>query len=306
MKILFLGAGGVGGYFGGRLAEAGADVEFLVRPQRAGQLARDGLVVKSPFGEIRLPVKTVFAENLKPEYDIAVITSKAYGLEAAISAVMPAVGPRAAVLPFLNGMRHLDVLKKRFGTQRVLGGVAYIAATLSPAGEVLHLNRTHKLAFGELDRSRSPRCEALAAVMAEAKFDSVCSDDIGLDLWEKFVFLAALAAMTCLMRAAVGTIMQAADGERLMLAMHDECASIARASGFAPRPEALAGHRKMLTERGSGFTASMLRDIERGGPTEGEHIVGDMVRRGAQLNVATPLLSVALCHLEAYEASRIR
>ncbi|MBI4189080.1 MAG: 2-dehydropantoate 2-reductase [Betaproteobacteria bacterium] len=304
MKILILGAGGIGGYFGGCLAKSGADVTFLVRPARAAQLARHGLIVKSPFGDLELAVKTVLAGQLTPGYDMIMITLKAYDLDAALTAVAPAVGANSAVLPFLNGVRHLDLIAARFGDKRVLGGVAYIAATLNADGEVVHLNQIHKLAFGELSGERSARCEALASVMAKARFNSVLSDTIRLDLWEKFVFLSTLAGMTCLMRAGVGAIMQARDGETLMLEMFEECRKVAAANGYAPRPQALENTRKMLTERGSGFTASMLRDIERGGPTEGEHIVGDMLRRAEELKIEAPLLRAALCHLQAYEAIR--
>jgi len=304
MKILVLGAGGIGGYFGGRLVAAGADVTFLVRPARAAQLAKQGLIVKSPFGDLKLAVATVLAGELAPGYDVIMITPKAYDLDAALAAVAPAVGANAAVLPLLNGVRHLDAIAARFGAQSVLGGVAYIAATLNADGEVLHLNQIHKLVFGELNGGRSARCEALAAAMAKAGFASVLSDTISLDLWEKFVLLATLAGMTCLMRASVGAIMQAREGEALMLEMFGECRKVAAACGFEPRAPALETARAMLTERGSGFAASMLRDIERGGPTEGEHIVGDMLRRAGQYGIATPLLRVALCHLQTYEAGR--
>jgi len=304
MKILILGAGGIGGYFGGRLVAAGVDVTFLVRPARAEQLAKQGLVVTSPFGDLKLAVKTVLAAPIAAGYDVVMITPKAYDLDAALAAVAPAVGADTAVLPFLNGVRHIDVIAARFGARRTLGGVAYIAATLNADGEVAHLNQIHKLAFGELTGERSARCVALAAVTAQAKFDSALSDTISLDLWEKFIFLTALAGMTCLMRASVGAVMQARDGAALMLEMLEECRQVAAASGCAPRPQSLQNSRNMLTERGSGFTASMLRDIERGGPTEGEHIVGDMLRRAAELKIKTPLLRVALCHLQTYEAGR--
>lgn len=304
MKILILGAGATGGYFGGRLAAAGADVTFLVRPARAAQLAANGLVVKSPFGNLALRVNTVLADHITSEFDIAIITPKAYDLEPAIAAIAPAVGPDTAVLPFLNGMRHIDVLQSRFGAKRVLGGVAHIAATLNAEGEVLHLNQLHALTFGELDGGRSARCEELAAVMAEAGFKSRRSDNISLELWEKFVFLTALAGMTCVMRASVGAIVSTRDGAALMLEMLDECREIAAASGFAPREKPLAEYRRLLTEKGSAFTASMLRDVERGGPTEADHIVGDMLYRAEQHGIAAPLLRVALCHLQTYEAGR--
>ena len=301
MKILVLGAGGIGGYFGGRLAAAGADVTFLVRPRRAEQLAKNGLVIKSPCGDLQRPVATVLAEQLQPGYDLIFLTCKAYDLAAAIDAIAPAVDKRTALLPALNGMRHLDVLKYKFGEDRVLGGVAQIAVTLTPEGEIHHLGEFHVSTFGELSGQRSPRCEAFARICANANFTSRPSDNIQLELWEKFVFLCTLAGMTCLMRASVGAIARTADGEALIREMLEECRKVAAASSHEPRPGVLARYVSLLTDRKSGFTASMLRDIERKGPTEGEHIVGDMLRRARQFKIDAPLLRVAFSHLQAYE-----
>lgn len=304
MKILVLGAGGIGGYFGGRLAAAGADVVFLVRPKRAAQLADKGLVIKSPHGDMQRTVNTMLAADLKPVYDLVVLACKAYDLDMAITAITPAVGPHTAILPTLNGLRHIDVLQDTFGAARVLGGLAQIAVTLAPEGEIRHLSDFHLLVFGERSGGRSPRCDAFAQLCAEANFTARLSDTINLELWEKFVFLATLAGMTCLMRASVGAIMRADDGETLMRDMLEECRRIASAAGHPPRADTLARYAGLLTERGSSFAASMLRDVERGGPTEGEHIVGDMVQRGKALGIATPLLRTALCNLQTYERGR--
>ena len=304
MKILVLGAGGTGGYFGGRLAQAGADIAFLVRPNRATQLAQRGLVIKSPAGDAKVPVATVLAEDLKPVYDLVLLTCKAYDLEAAIASLASAVGPHTAILPTLNGLRHVDILSENFGAAHVLGGFAQIAVTLTRDGEIQHLGNFHVLAFGERSGGHSPRCEAFAQLCAKANFTSRLSDNINLELWEKFVFLATLAGMTCLMRASVGAIMRAEDGEALMRDMLEECRKVAAASGHPPRAEAMARYLNLLTERGSGFTASMLRDIERGGAIEGEHIVGDMLRRGKARGLVTPLLRAALCSLQTYERGR--
>ncbi|MBX9811015.1 MAG: 2-dehydropantoate 2-reductase [Burkholderiales bacterium] len=304
MKILILGAGGIGGYYGGRLAAAGADVTFLVRPRRAEQLAKNGLVIKSPRGDLQQPVATVLAEHLRPGYDLIFLTCKAYDLAAAIDAVTPAVDARTALLPALNGVRHLDVLKEKFGVDRMLGGVAQIAVTLTLEGEIHHLGEFHVLTFGELSGQRSPRCEEFARLCANANFTSRLSDNIQLELWEKFVFLCTLAGMTCLMRTSVGAIARSDEGTALMREMLGECRRVAAASGHEPRPEVLARYVGMLTDRTSDFTASMLRDIERGGPIEGEHIVGDMLRRARALNIDAPLLRVAHTHLQAYEHGR--
>ena len=207
MRILVLGAGGTGGYFGGRLVEAGADVTFLVRPPRAARLAADGLTVVSPLGDIHAPVRTVTTETLESPYDLVVLSCKAYDLEGAIAAVAPAVGPGTAVLPLLNGLAHFDRLTEAFGAERLLGGLCHIAVTLGAGGEIRHLNRVHSVTFGEMAGGASARVDAIAGVFGRARFDARASADVLQDIWEKYVFLTTLAGMTCLMRASVGAIM---------------------------------------------------------------------------------------------------
>lgn len=306
MRILVLGAGGVGGYFGGRLAASGADVTFLVRERRAAQLADRGLVIESPLGDVTVPSPqtVISAAPGGAPFDVVLLTCKAYDLASAIESIAPFVGPQSAVLPLLNGMAHLDALEARFGRARLLGGVAKIAATLTPDGVIKHLNDAQQLVYGELDESTSPRVEALSAIMGRASFASRPSDAILLEMWEKWVLLATLAGMTCLMRGTVGDIVATADGAALTEQLLGECAATAAAAGHAPRPKVLAQARALLTTPGSTFTASMLRDIERGGPTEGGHVLGDLAARAAATGVATPLLRVAACHLGVYEERR--
>ena len=305
MKILILGAGGIGGYFGARLIEAGADVTFLVRPGRAAQLRADGLRVSSPFGDLRVSPRCITEAIGTDHYDVIVLSCKAYDLDSAIAAIAPAVGPASVVLPLLNGLAHLEVLDSRFGRARVLGGLAQLAVTLTPDGEVRHLNRMHRLIFGRRDDTESPWLAPLAELLVKAQVDGQLSDRIDQDMWDKFVFLATLAAATCTLRASVGEIV-AAGGEAFILGLLDECRAVAGAHGREPSGERLAGYRKLLTETGSTLAASMLRDIERGGPTEGDHVVGDMIRRGEERRLAVPLLNLAHLHLRAYDQRRRR
>ncbi|MCX7892833.1 MAG: 2-dehydropantoate 2-reductase [Burkholderiales bacterium] len=309
MKILVLGAGAVGGYFGGRLAEAGADVTFLVRERRAAQLEADGLVVKSPHGEIRRKVPIVREGAAKPEHDLVLLTCKAYDLDAAIAAIAPAVGPTTFVLPLLNGLAHLERLDAAFGAARVLGGTCYLAGTLTPQGEIVQLSPLHRIAFGKRpgnDAKAAVALMKLAAAFAKTKIDAQLASDILLEMWEKYVLLATLAAMTCLMRASVGDIVATDEGEALTVACLATCEDTAKAAGHEPRADRMAQARKMLTEAGSTFTASMLRDIEAGNRTEADHIVGDMLKRAAAAKVPCGILRAAYCHLQAYEARRRR
>ncbi|WP_144814684.1 2-dehydropantoate 2-reductase [Aerolutibacter ruishenii] len=307
MRILVVGAGGVGGYFGGRLAAAGRDVTFLVRERRAELLADQGLRVRSPFGDIDLAApQTVTRETLATPFELVVIGCKAYDLPGVINDVVPAVGPETAILPLLNGMRHLDELDARFGASRVLGGQCHIAATLDGEGVVHHLNRTHSLTFGERDGSVSPRMRHITAMLSDAGFDARPSQRIVQDMWDKWVFLATLAGITCLMRASVGDIMAAPAGHEITLELLDNCVAVASEAGHAPDEPAIERTKRSLTESGSTLTASMLRDIQRGGPIEADHIVGDMIARAGRHRDGIPLLRVAYAHLKAYEASRVR
>jgi 2-dehydropantoate 2-reductase len=306
MRILVLGAGAIGGYFGGRLLEAGRDVTFLVRARRAAQLGKTGLVIRSKFGDATLPApRTVSNETLYEPYDLILLSCKAYDLDSAADSIAPAVGPATAIVPLLNGMRHLDVLSERFDAAAVLGSQCVISVTLDADGRILHLNDTHILSFGERDGSVSPRAEAIAATLSGAKFDARLSTAILQEMWEKWVLIATMAGINCMMRANVGDIV-AAGAQNLALVLLDECAGIATAHGFTPGEAIMARNRAMLTLAGSGFAASMLRDIENGARIEADHIVGDLIRRGESRSSGFPLLGVAYAHLKAYEARRAR
>jgi 2-dehydropantoate 2-reductase len=309
MRILVVGAGAIGGYFGGRLLQAGRDVTFLVRPRRQAQLANTGLVIRSRFGDVTLPAPpTVTADALRAPFDLILLSCKSYDLRSAADSFKSAVGPNTAILPLLNGMGHMDALGERFGAAGVLGGLCVISVTLDGDGHILHLNDTHGLSFGEQNGETSARAEAIASTFAGANFESRLSKTILHEMWEKWVLIATMAGSNCLMRAAVGDIV-AAGAENLSLALLDECAGIATAQGFAPSAAAMTRNRGMLTMPGSTFAASMLRDVERGAPTEADHILGDLVRRGGAGGGGPndfPLLRIAYAHLRAYEARRKR
>jgi 2-dehydropantoate 2-reductase len=304
MRILVVGAGAVGGYFGGRLLQAGRDVRFLVRPRRAAELAKQGLTIHSPVGDFHHPSPpTVLQEDLAEPFDLVLLSCKAYDLEGAITSFAKAVGSATAILPLLNGMRHIDRLTERFGPERVLGGQCAISVTLEADGVVVHLNDWHALSFGELDGSRSQRIETIASALLNAGFDARFSDEIQQEMWEKWVFIATAAGITCLMRAAVGEYV-AAGAADLATRLLNECASIAAARGFPLRDPALERALAVLTASGSPLKASMLRDIEGGKPVEGHQILGDLLSRGAGKPDDRSLLRMATLNVKAYEAGR--
>jgi 2-dehydropantoate 2-reductase len=304
MKILVLGAGGIGGYFGGRLAEAGADVTFLVRAKRREQLARDGLVVASPKGDLRLPVKTVLASQLQPGYDLVLFTCKAYDLDSAMDAVAPAMGRDTVLVPMLNGIAHFDRLDERFGRKSIMGGTCQINVMLRPDGSILHADALQRIIFGERDRTRSARAEAFAADFARTKVDWVLSGDIELELWEKIVFLCALASTTCLFRGNVREIMAAPGGREAMQRALAANAEIATREGHAPRAVAIGRAGERLLDPEGTWSASMLRDLEGGGQVEADPIVGWMLALARKHKVDDSLLSLAYTHLKTYENRR--
>ena len=250
MRVLILGAGGLGGYFGGRLVQAGKNVTFLVRAKRAARLRAEGLAIQSPLGDARLDVQAATADTLAGEFDLVILSCKAYDLAEAIAAIRPAVGDRTAILPLLNGLAHLRQLDEAFGPASVLGGLAHISATLAPDGVVRHFGKLDSFTFGERSETAADRarCDEIAAFLAGVPFTVRRSEHILQDMWEKFVFITAAAAITCLMRASVGAILAAPGGERLTLGMLTECEDVAAAAGFPVRDKAKEWSRSLLLQ----------------------------------------------------------
>lgn len=309
MRILCLGAGAVGGYFGGRLIEANAaDVTFLVRPERQARLRAEGLKIESAaYGNFSCrEVRTILQEDLAHEqpFDVVIVTCKAFDLQDAIAAIAPAVERGATVLPLLNGLSHLAALNARFGTDHVLGGLAKIAATVTADGTIRHLNDWRFLVFGEQAGGLSPRVTAIKEAFDRTSVLATATPDIMSRMWEKFVHLATVASMTCLMRASVGEIARTPDGTGQLMAMLDTVAQIAGRAGF-PVSEAFKDeYRTLFHDRTSNYTASMLRDLEGGRRIEGDHIVGFALDKAREYELQAPLLEAAYSHLKSYEARR--
>ncbi|WP_342316496.1 2-dehydropantoate 2-reductase [Lysobacter sp. FW306-1B-D06B] len=309
MRVLVLGAGGTGGYFGGRLAQSGADVTFLVRPARAAQLDAHGLQLRSPLGDADLRVAHTTADALPSlaaarPFDMVLLSCKAYDLDSSMEAISPAMGEGTWVLPILNGLRHYAPLDARFGSDRVVGGLCFISAMKGAAGEVRHLGQPASITFGERSgEAASARTAAFAALCAGAHVDHVRSLRIAREQWSKFTFLATLAAATCLMRAPVGRINGSEGGEAFMRALYAECVAVAAAEGEPIDAQAQQTALSTLTASGSPLKASMLRDLEAGQPVEALQIVGDMHLRAEAAGLHAPLLATAWVHLQAYEAS---
>lgn len=305
MRILVVGAGAIGGYFGGRLLQAGRDVTFLVRPRRVSELASAGLVIKSPNGDVTLKnPPTVQADALKDKFDVVLLSCKAFDLDDAIKSFAAAVGPNTAIIPMLNGMKHLDILDDKFGKERVLGGLCAIAATLDEKREVVQLQPMQSINYGERDGKLSDRVKAIDEVFKSGINGATASQNIMQDMWEKWVFLSSLAASTSLMRTSVGNILAAPGGRDFLLGMLDETSAIAAASGYTPGGPFFERVKGNLTTEGSPMTASMFRDVKAGLPVEADHVIGDLIARADDAKVPVPKLRIAYTHLKAYEKQR--
>jgi len=304
MKILVVGAGSTGGYFGARLAQAGRDVTFLVRPARAARLREDGLRVISPHGDFSITPKLLTAGEIAGAFDAILLTVKSFALDAALEDIAPAVGAETMILPVLNGMKHMDAIASRFGAGPLLGGACKVATTLDGEGRIVQLMPLHELAYGEMNGETTTRILALDAVLQNAGFDARLSAVIEREMWEKWVLLASLGGINCLARGSIGAVAAAPGGTKFASAFLDECRAIATAAGHKPSAAVDEAARAVLTAAGSPMTSSMYRDLLAGQAVEADQIIGDFLARATALGVAAPLLAAAYVNLSVYQNSR--
>jgi 2-dehydropantoate 2-reductase len=300
MRALVVGAGSVGGYFGGRLAAAGRDVTFLVSPRRATQLTR-GLTISSGGKDTVVPVKTTLAGESAGKFELIIVAVKAYQLDRAIEDFSPYVAEGTMILPVLNGMKHMDTLSMKFGAPQLIGGVAKVAASLDPQGRIVDQANFRDLAYGELSGKESPRMEALDSFMKGAGFDARQSREIEREMWEKWALLASLGAITCLMDGDIGEVTRAPGGVAFAEALFREVTN-AIAAIWRPLSESFKTEgRALLTNRSSTLTSSMYRDMKAGHRIEADQIIGDLLIRAGGKDVATELLSATFTRLGVYE-----
>ena len=301
MRILVMGAGATGGYFGGRLAQAGRDVTFLVKKNRLTEMRITGLQVLSPHGDFTVHPEFLTTADVKGPYDLVIVAVKAYALEASLEDLAPAVGPNTMILPLLNGMRHFDLLIQRFGDTAVVGGLCRINTTVDYRGRVVQFNELHELWYGERGGGDSKRIDQVHQQLSGAGFDAFLSTAILFKLWEKWTLLATIGGICCLMRADLGEVARASGGIEFSMRFFDEVIAVATAAGFPPDPDFLRTTRSWLSQVDSTQTTSMYRDLLKGGPIEGQQIVGDLLIEAQKRKIDTPLLAAAWTHLSVYE-----
>jgi 2-dehydropantoate 2-reductase len=296
MKILIVGAGGIGGFFGAKLEQAGADITYLLREQRQRLILDQGLTIEMPKGSFTIHPKTVLADQLEPIYDLIILACKAFDLDDSLKSIAKA-SSKGIILPFLNGVTHLEALDREFGKKRVMGGVAHIAATISETGSVKQLTELSTLTMGPRTPEQVALCQELFALCQKADFDSFYKDNIEQALWDKWVFLASLAGMTTICRGSIGEITATPYGKELSKRMFAECCAIALSQKHPIAEKTQLTSQEILTKEGSPFTASMLRDLLAGKKNEYQHILGDLIGFASNGAIDCPLLKIAYTHM---------
>lgn len=304
MKFLVVGAGAVGGYFGGRLVEKGADVTFLVRPGRQQQLQERGLVIRSVHGDYSAPVQTITAADPTTPFDVVILSVKAYHLPSVIEETRPFVGEHTLILPLLNGYRHYVELQEAFGHDKVLGGLCSLETTLDQDGTILHTSTLNDLTFGEWDGGLTERVQAVQEHMQGANFNLSLHENVRMAVWYKYILIAALSGITTLMRSPIGPILANNSGRTAFDRLLSEIVVIAKRTG-APVDENVEELIATATRNMKySMKASMLRDMERGQPVEADHLQGYLLAAAEMHGVEAPVLQAAYGNLKVYEVLR--
>jgi 2-dehydropantoate 2-reductase len=289
MRIAIVGSGGVGGYFGGRLAEAGADVTFLARGAHLEALRANGLRIASPKGDVHLP--RVQAEGDTREIgrvDVVLFAVKLYDTDTALAALPPLIGAGTIVVPLQNGVDSVAMVEAAVGREHTGGGTCYVSAVITEPGVIRHTAMDH-LIFGELDGSRSPRLEALQRACEPASFRSTLSGDVTVDIWTKFVRLSVMSGMTTVTRSPLGVICADPELFAMLKAAVAEALAVAHAKGIAVPPATVDEVGRAYAALPPQTKSSMLEDLERGRRLELPWLSGAVVRIGDEAGVATPI-----------------
>ena len=300
MKIAVVGAGGVGGYFGARLAAAGADVHFLARGAHLDAMRARGLRVESPKGDWHLPRVNAAADPAAiGPCDVVLFCVKLYDVESALASLPPLVGPDTIVLPFQNGVESVDLLSRAIGPAHTGGGTAYVTAVIAEPGVIRH-TVMDSLIFGELDGRRSSRIERFLEACQPAGFHAKLSDDITLEIWTKFVRLSVFSGMTAVTRCAIGPIVRDPDLMAMLMDALREARAVAVAKGVAIPESITANVEEAYGRMSPDAKSSMLHDLERGRRLELPWLSGAVVRLGRESGVPTPIHSFIATVLKPY------
>ncbi|TFE19834.1 ketopantoate reductase family protein [Cohnella luojiensis] len=304
MKTVVVGAGAIGGFIAARMLEAGLDVTLLVREGRKQKLQAHGLVVKSPTGDHESRPPLLVSGEVGGPFDLVIMAIKAYGLNEAIEQLRPYLHPHTAILPFLNGMKHMEQLAEAYPGQPLLGGVARIEVTLGEDGVIHHLTPNHQFTYGKFRNFTEPQYEALRIALSVVPLFAEKSD-IGRDLWEKYALINVLSGLTSLFQASVGDIRDSSRGMDTFKQAFQETSEVIRLAGGKLSEGLVEKQLKMIEKWPRESTSSMLRDLSLGLPTESEHIQGYLLELAHRYGCSVPLLEIIRQRLEIYENHRI-
>jgi 2-dehydropantoate 2-reductase len=304
MKILVLGAGAVGGYFGGRMAEAGMDVTFLVREKRQKKLEKSGLIIKSPKGDFVTSPNLVTIDNVDSIYDVILFTNKAYDLDEILQSPFP-VKDGSMIIPLLNGYAHMEQLRNKFPNARLFGGIAHIFSTLNDEGEIHHFNDIHSLTFGHLNKADETDGRRFFDSCSSANFSIKYSDDIIVDLWHKWVLITTVAGATTLFNATIGEIASTEHGIAFITDLHSECITIAKSEKIKVNDDDLAQQRRFLSDKESTWNSSMRRDMINKSKIESAHIFLELIKIADKNKVLCPSLKTVMINGEIYMRSLV-
>ena len=297
MKILILGAGAIGGFFGAHLIKSGANVSFLVREKRKNKLKNGGLSIFSIKGDFKVNPKLLDRNLSSQHFDIIILTNKSYDLVEAIRDIKPYV-KKTVIIPLLNGMAHFDILDKEFGKERVFGGTAYVSTAINDDGSIQQITSRASLKFGPRTQKNINTAKSFHEICKQTDFECNFSDHIELDLWRKYVLIGTTAASTVLFQKSLGEINSKKYGKSVIIEILEQCRNIVFSTGYDIGIEAMNYNLKLITEKGSRLKASMLRDFEAGKQTECEHILGYLIELAKKNNVECDLIKAAYIRVQ--------
>lgn len=303
MRILVVGAGAVGGYFGGRLLEKGEDVTFLVREGRKKQLAETGLVLESVHGNVTLTPKTILSGEEADPFDLILLSTKAYHLKGAIESFQEYVSEKTAILPLLNGISHYHQLIAEFGEERVLGGLCFIETTLDQEGRIIQTSAKHDLVFGERSGERTERVLKIEDAFTGTKVGYRLSDDISRDLWNKYLFISTMSGITTLMRAPIGPIREQSSGRAVITKLLEEIVFVMKHAGAPFSDDAVAQQLNQIDSLGYSMKSSMQRDMEKLSQVEADHLHGYLLDIANKEKILVPVLEAVYTNLKVYETA---
>ena len=301
MKILVIGAGGVGGYFGGRLLEKGEDVTYLVREGRQKQLQDLGLDIESIHGNALLHPKTILAGEEAGPFDVILLTTKSYNLDSAIKDIRPYVTEETVILPLLNGILHFETLDKEFGADKVIGGLCFVESTLDSKGRIIQTSPGHDFVFGERSGEKTERILKIADAFSGTKANFRLSENISQDLWHKYMFISTMSGITTLMRQPIGPIRETESGNHTIKRLQSEIFKIMKSVDAPIAEEIESMQMKQIAGLGYTMKSSMQRDMEKLAQVEVEHLHGYLLVIAQREKLNVPVLESVYANLKIYQ-----